>query len=353
MQASRLQAKRYLITFSQTGNVGDLHEVMGYHIAYLPPLSYYLLCRENHPIAGGVHHHLVLVFKEKLRITTPRFFDFMFDGNVAMDVKTIKHTNKDLLRSINYVKGDGDFVEDGVDPLLPSKVPTMQRISKLILENKSRQEIELQEHSVFLMHDQKIQRSIDRQFERQQPPLQPWVAPIFRAGLQFGDVHDESVMLIGHWLEENIRKPLRGGRAPHLWIWGPTGVGKSTLIRQVSTMLKVFDAPKEGKQDWMTGYSDDYDLVVFDEFHAEKTIGFLKAFLQGYPMKVAQKTIGPVHKRRHTPCIFTCNASPEQLYHNYSQDPLKKLDWDAFMSRLVVCPVTRFFNLYPLIIMDQ
>lgn len=346
MQRFQLQVRRLLITFPQVGPVpqgGTLEELMGFHLAYLPKLEYYVCCQENH-MDGGIHYHLVLVFVDKLYTTDSRYFDWMFDKHG--DIKPIKAGTKNMERAIAYVKKDDNYVEDGIPPVAPPKEATMVRLSKLILAGHSLAEINQLEHVAMVMHQGKVRQSIALTFLKEEPPLAPWVAPIYRAGLQVGDVHDQSMLLISNWLDENIRKPNRDSRSPHLWIWGPTKLGKSTLVRYLATMLKVFDPPTEG-HDWMTGYSDDFDLVVFDDFHAEKTVGFLKKFLQGYPMKVSQKTLGPVSKRIHVPCIFTCNAPPDAVYANYSIDPLKKNDWDALISRLLVCPITRFFNLYP------
>lgn len=351
MRSFRLQSIRVLLTFSQTGNVGELELIQGYHLALLPPLSYYLLSREHHA-DGGIHHHLVVVFKEKLRTSDVRFFDWMFDG-IHPNIQSIKHSNADIKRAIGYVKKDDDFVEDGISPLAPPREATMARISKLVLEGKSVAEIDILEHIAMIMHDQKIARSVARFESRTIESLLPWVPPLVQA-VPAADldpwhiqrvIHLEEMNKIAGWLRDNIRQDDRDARSPHLWLWSKASlIGKTRFISQLKTMLRVFDAPTEG-HDWMTGFSDDYDLVVFEDYHGSMTLGFLKKFLQKYPMKVAQKHLGLVQKTRNVPTIFTANNPPEGIYHNvFAERPQELVPLNA---RLLVVNLEVVFNFYP------
>lgn len=311
---------------------------MGFHLAFLPKMEYYICCQENHE-DGGIHYHLVLVFAEKYYTRDPRSFDWMFEKHG--DIKPIKPGTKNLERAVAYVKKDDNYVEDGVAPIAPPKEATMVRISKLILSGKSFEEIEVEMHSAMIMHDMKVMRSIAR-FEQVAVPLLPWVPPVYSQGLQFGSPQEESVFRIKVWLAENIRQP-RDFRAPHLWIWGSGKIGKTRLMSQLSTMLKVFDAPSEGKE-WLTGYNDSYDLVVFDDYNHSKSVTFLKQLLQAYPMKVGQKGFGPYHKRKNMPFLFTSNKDPVSAYCFVSAaDPAHFI---PLLERLTVVNVTEF-NLWP------
>lgn len=341
MKAFKLDGQRFFLTFAQCNYYRDaeLNLVLGYHIALLPPLSYYVMCREQH-MDGNAHFHVVLVFKDRVQSYVTEFFDWMFDQHP--NIRPIEHGNANIKRRIDYVKKFSDWVEDGVSPVIQS-VATMQRISKLILENKSVEEIDLLEHAPMIMHAPKVAASVARQADRLMPALKPWVVPEYNAGLQAGDADDYARILICRWLEDNIRKP-RDYRQVHLWIWGPGRIGKSRLCFQLKTMLKIFDVPDENKEQ-MTGYSDSYDLVVFDDYHHSKSVTFLKKFLQAYPMKVAQKSIGPVTKNKHVPCLFTSNKPPQDAYKFVSSgDPQHFI---PLLDRLLVVQVNREFNLFP------
>lgn len=341
MQGFRFAARRVLLTFPQVGDCGDLYLIMGFHLAYLPPTEYYLVSRENHE-DGGVHYHLVIVFKDEYRTRDPRSFDWMFNEHHG-NIKPIKSGTKNTERAIVYVKKDDNYVEDGIPPIAPPKVATMVRISKLILEGKSLQEINVLEHPAMVMHAPKVRASIALTFPPKSVVLKPWVPPLYSQSLQQGTDQDIAVFKIKVWLAENIRVD-RDYRQPHLWIWGPGSIGKSRLLFQLHSMLKVFDAPDENKEQ-MTGYTDDYDLIAFDDYHHSKSITFLKKFLQAYPMKVAQKTIGPYDKRKHTPCLFTSNKHPKDAYNLVSfADPAH---FNPLLDRLLVINVLQVFNLFP------
>lgn len=341
MQGFQLQVRRLLITFPQVGPVpqgGTLEELMGYHLAFLPKMLYYVCCQEKHE-DGGIHYHLVLVFAEKYYTRDPRSFDWMFDKHG--DCKPIKAGSKNMARAIAYVKKDDNWVEDGNAPVDPPKVATMQRISKLILEGKSFEDIETVEHAAMIMHDMKVMRSVERRDDRL-PSESKWVPPVFSSSLQQGSPQDAAVMLIKIWLNENIRKE-RDYRAPHLWIWGSGKIGKTRLMSQLSTMLKVFVAPSEGKE-WLTGYRDSYDLVVFDDYNHSKSVTFLKQLLQAFPMKVGQKSLPPYFKKKNMPFLFTSNKKPEDAYRIVSvEDPQHFI---PLLERLIVVNVTEF-NLFP------
>lgn len=340
MQGFRLNAKRVFLTFSQVGDRGELNLIQGYHLAMLLPVSYYLLSKELHQ-DGGVHYHLVIVFKEKVNIVNAKYFDWMFD-DVHPNIVPIKHGNKDMQRCIAYVKKDKDFIEDGSDPCVTPKDTTMVRLSKLILSGKTLDEIDVLEPVAMIMHAPKVAASIARLNERNPPALLEWVPPSFSDSLQFGSPQDMAIYNIKLWLNERIRKEC-DPRAEHLWIWGTGKIGKSRLCSQLGSMLRVFDVPDENKEQ-MTGYSDTYDLVIFDDYHHSKSVTFLKKFLQGYPMKVAQKTIGPYYKKKNIPCLFTSNKPPSEAYKFVSvADPAHFI---PLLERLIVVNVTEF-NLFP------
>lgn len=341
MQGFRIQASRFLLTFPQCNSFRDaeLNLVLGFHYSMGLPLSYYLLSRELHQ-DGGVHFHLVLVYKDKVESTDPRFFDWMFDGSHA-NIKTIRHGSKDMKRAVEYVKKDKDFVEDGVAPIATPKESVSARLSALILAGKTLEEIDREEHVAMLMMGSRVRESIQR-FQLRRDDYQPWVPPKYSRGLQFGSPQEEAEFNVKVWLDENIRKP-RDYRAPHLWLWGEGKIGKTRLVSQLSTMLKVFNAPLENKE-WLTGYTDEYDVVVFDDYKSSKSVTFLKQFLQAYPMQVAQKGYGPYLKKFNVPCIFTSNKDPVSAYHRVAaKDPQHFI---PFLERLKVVNIGEF-NLFP------
>lgn len=68
--------------------------------------SYAIICTENHE-DGNKHLHAVIKFKKKVDIRNEHTFDLNgFHPNIQ--------TTKNINASINYVKKDGDYIEDGI-----------------------------------------------------------------------------------------------------------------------------------------------------------------------------------------------------------------------------------------------
>lgn len=115
--------------------------------------------------------------------------------------------------------------------------------------------------------------------------------------------------LVLDWLRSNVQVPYqeRPFKQQQLWIAGPPGVGKTTLINNLEPFLAIYLPPQQEK--WFTGYSDNYDLVVLDEFHgsAHVTPQFLNMFVQGGHISVAQKSGLPMPKKKNLPVMVLSN----------------------------------------------
>lgn len=325
----RIQARRVLLTFSQTDVYPVLAEVMGYHLAFLREVDYYIVGHERHA-DGGHHHHIVIVFSTKFDSTNPRVFDWMFDG-IHPNIRSIKHTNADIKRAIDYCKKEGDWIDDGNSPLA-QKVKPMESITKMIRDGASLEEIEDAYPGPFIMHDQRVQRAWQR-WNARQSAVSKWV-PI-QAHDPFSELYPLQV-----WLNANISVE-RDFRQKHLWLHGPTKIGKSRMVFALSEMVKTFIAPTDG---WMTGYNDSFDLVIFDDFRGCLTVDFFKQFCQSFPYQVLQKGLPPVLKKKHVPCIVTSNVSPIDCYPNVAvRNPLH---FEAFLDRFIVVEIKSPFVLF-------
>lgn len=104
----RLRTKDFFMTYSQC-DLGK--EKIFNHLKQLmasknQEINYLSVCLENHADNNGVHSHVFLQLKKYLDIQSGRFFDI--DG---------KHPEIERARtvqgSVDYVKKDGDFIEEG------------------------------------------------------------------------------------------------------------------------------------------------------------------------------------------------------------------------------------------------
>lgn len=331
----RLNASRFLLTFPQTGHRGDLNEIMGYHLAYFPPLKYYVLGHELH-MDGGHHYHLVVIFEDKQNIRDSTFFDWMFDDCHA-NVKSIRQGKVNLERAVKYCKKDQDWVESiDYDVAFPKE----KTISKLFADaiEAGADDRQLRDlDNVFLMRNYRMVASYRSLVEPWRDELVAWVDPIVPQ-------HLSDWFLVHQWVMGNVKPPAnRDFRARHLWLWGPHGLGKSRLGGRLSRMVSTFFAPKDG---WLTGYSDTYQLVVLDDYKGCLKVDTINSFCQGsVPYQVPQKVIAPVLKRKHPAVIITSNMSPEQVYHGVVE---KNPDhFNALLSRFLVVQVKDAFDFWP------
>lgn len=133
----------------------------------------------------------------------------------------------------------------------------------------------------------------------------PLVSPL---GLTPGEVK------IRQWLLMNlIGKPSRRFGAKQLYLWGPTNLGKTSLLMMIETKYRVFWCPMD--EDYYDGFDDKlFDVIVMDEYKAQKKIQFMNGFVGGQPVKLRVKG-GQVTKRKNLPVIITGNYSLAQCYH--------------------------------------
>jgi hypothetical protein len=78
--------------------------------------KYVIICIENHK-DGTPHLHAVIKFDKKIDIKKETYFDFKgYHPNIQ--------TTKNINASINYIKKDGNFLEDGVLEMHTNAIPT-------------------------------------------------------------------------------------------------------------------------------------------------------------------------------------------------------------------------------------
>lgn len=136
---------------------------------------------------------------------------------------------------------------------------------------------------------------------------------------------------IASWLNANIRQP-RVHRQKQLWIKSAPGAGKTTMIMMLEQAygLSVYYWPKDEK--WWDGYDDGaYDLIVLDEFKAQKKISELNPILSGDPTPVSRRNRPPIVKRDNIPVVIMSNFTPRECYHKASTGAL-----DPLLDRLTV-----------------
>ena len=119
---------------------------------------------------------------------------------------------------------------------------------------------------------------------------------------------------IASWLTTNLRQK-RKHRQKQLWIQGPGGIGKTTLVTMMEEIysLSIYRWPKDER--WWDLYGDgQYDLIVLDEFRSQKMITELNPILSGDPTTLSRRGMSPITKRDILPVIIMSNYTPEECF---------------------------------------
>jgi len=122
----------------------------------------------------------------------------------------------------------------------------------------------------------------------------------------------ESAQPVKDWYELNLFEENRKFKQTQLWLWGPPSVGKTTFVRHLDRLCRLVLAPTS--EDYWCHYTDECDLVVFDEFKGQKTISFMNSFVQGWKCPLKRKTIGSYMKQKNVPVIVLSNHSIQDCY---------------------------------------
>ena len=94
-------------------------------------------------------------------------------------------------------------------------------------------------------------------------------------------------------------------------------------------------------EDFYDSYNEEFhDLVVMDEFRAQKTIQFLNQWLQGSIMSVRKKG-SQGEKKKNLPMIILSNYSLESAFSKSSSEKL-----DTLRCRLEIVEVETRLNLF-------
>jgi len=133
--------------------------------------------------------------------------------------------------------------------------------------------------------------------------------------------HGSPSASIAAWLNQNLLRNRPFG-APQLFLTGPTGIGKSHLLKTLEPAVRIYYLPMN--EDWMDGFDEDhFDLIAIEEFHSQKTLQFMNQLLDGQPMPIkVRHGNGGKLKRKNLPIIITSNYGLNEIYPKV--DPMRK-----------------------------
>ncbi len=266
----------------------------------------------------GVHYHVALELETQLSSRDPKWFDCVFGSDNHGDYVKMKGSTR---QAIAYVCKDGDYAAIGIDPeaVKTKKNATgAERCMKMIREGATLLDmVDMVPH--FAMSNKRKIEEWQCYFseEKRLKLREPWIE---LDESKFGNYSPEEKVILT-WIDSNMFKD-RAFKTPQLFIWGEAGVGKTHFVNELERFCRVYRVPSEEFYDF---YEDDkYDLIVYDEFKAGKTIQFMNEFLQGSPM-VLRKKGSQVMKTNNLPVIVLSNYSLRECYFNAEDTKLDTL----------------------------
>jgi len=296
-----------------------------------------VVSRECHQ-DGNFHLHAAFTLKSALRTSSPSVLD-----HLAMKHPDIQTRFKGgAKKAYKYVAKDGDFLplpnEQVFDltEFLAGKEDTTKSMAivTLIKEGASLDAVDDQQPAYMLQHLQMVERYhsfCELKKKRFEFATAQTSKVLVEPASLYSSVWNRA---IASWLSRNLRTP-RAHRQKQLWIQAPPGAGKTSLIMWLETTfnLSIYFWPRDEK--WWDGYSDGaFDLIVLDEYRAQKMITELNPVLSGDPTPLSRRSTFPLVKRDNLPVIILSNFHPEECYHKVAPSQLAPL-----LDRLTIVKV--------------
>lgn len=322
----RMQGKNFILTFPQCE---EKKEIAAERIEqkFGDSLSGYIVCEEAHK-DGTPHLHVFLQFKEKIRHSDKNYFDFIVGQHGNYQVA------KNVRKCVEYVTKAGNYLAKGIDvqSICKKQAPKNETVAKMLHDGKSLSDIDKEHPGYVMINKRKIEEYASWiECERSKKNKIDWIPPSLE-GLT------DSNLKIAEWISKNIRQT-RAFKAPQLYIHGPRNLGKTSLIEWLEKSLSVYHMPMT--EEFYDLYSDDFDIVVLDEFKGQKTIQFLNQFLQGSAMPIRKKGSQGM-KYKNLPVVILSNYSLSECYQKAANDGrLSTLE-----CRLEIVEVDSFIDFY-------
>lgn len=331
-QTFRLQAKQMLLTYPrcQTAPPVVMKNVLSFFGADVISV---VVCREQHE-DGSPHIHAAVKLRTQFRTRSQSMLDVLVDPPQHGNYKGVQS----WIGTVRYCAKEGDFVTHGID--LPKflsaaakKVSTSSKtlqVVQAVQDGASVSDLIVSQPAYMLAHARNVKefillsRMASLQTRRQSAGNGP--LPVRTVG-SHNTTYNRAITA---WIQSNIRVE-RQFKQAQLYLYGIPDIGKTSMVNWLENEfdLVIYHMPRN--EEFYDEYVDRaYDLIVLDEFKAQKRIQVLNSWLEGGTMVVRQKG-GQSLKRDNLPMIVLSNFSPQDCYSKCSEEQLAPL-----LSRLTV-----------------
>jgi len=300
----------------------------------------------------GLHLHALVQVKDFFRTRDASFADIAGHHGNYQAATYVRAVEK-------YVKKDGNFVVEGV-PEYGSEKKSSDRIGvrvlSLIRQGTSVPSLMVHEDAVlasYVMSNLQKLKMAQKELEAYQASVEN------KKMLQVNEEAYAKMMClrqmpiqlsecwmhlaqVTNWVYKNlVEKEPRRIKSPQLYVVAPPDFGKTSMIGVLTQCFKTFQTTIGNHA--FDGYTDDVELVVFDEFHVKNfpNVRILNQFLDGSFMSVPCRYFNVV-KAKPVPCIVLSNYKPSAMF----VDEVAKA---AFLARFeVVVFEADMIDAYPL-----
>lgn len=322
----RLHAKNLFLTFPQcaTKKEDSMSVVKEF---FKENLASAVISEELHA-DGTPHLHMLIRLHKKVNLVSSTALDVLVDPQVHGNYQAARS----IIRTMKYVTKDKNYLSHNVDvkTFLSSARQKKQAVS---VSNAVVESIQagstltdlMESHPTYLLnHARNVKEFIHlhrtSMMQRRRKELLITSVSVRPVGTQ----NTSWNRAISAWIRMNIRMT-RTFKQKQLYVHGPPDMGKSSFVMQLEREheLSVYWMP--ALECFYDEYEDGaYDLVVLDEFRAQKRIQELNLWLQGGVMPVRKKG-GQGLKRDNIPMIILSNYAPEDCYGKCSPSQLAPL----------------------------
>lgn len=326
----RLQAKRLYLTYPQCATTKE--EVLSsLQDRFGDQLKWYIICEEQH-LDGTPHLHLALELNDTYSSRRPNDLDSLVK---SPGLPNGKHGNyqamKNMKKCVEYVSKAGNFISHGLnlDALKAKKRSRNESpaVDEILAGKTPRDILQSDPQTYFFQRGKILDFYADVQLLNASKRELPEVVN-FKVTCNL-TADESSRQSLEQWLNSNLlpdARKARKFRQPHLYLCGPPGIGKTTLLNKISEVLRIYQPPAEK---WYDEYDDGlFDLIYFDEFKGTKPIGEMNLLTDGYPTPLIRRGKNPVLKKDILPVMIASNYLLADQFPN-----VKDVTKTAFVSR--------------------
>lgn len=323
MSTFRLNSKSIFLTYPQCSYplpdfIQNIESLFGTNIEKC-------IAAQEHHADGNTHLHAAICLKNPLQTKNARFFDLLAQAHPNIMGRFTGGWKK----AFKYVMKEGNFLtlpkDLDLNLLLKKKDSKTEMICELVRSGAGLDAIDDEAPGYMLQHLRAVQH-YHSFFELKKKRSEFAMAQALKVRVKPAELYSSDWnQAIASWLSTNIRQK-REHRQKQLWIKAPGGVGKTTTMMNLERIFKlsIYWWPKDEK--WWDGYSDGaFDLIVLDEFRAQKMITELNPILSGDPHPCSRRNAPPLVKRDNLPVIILSNFSPMECYHKAPMSALNPL----------------------------